>query len=77
MPPHLANMSLKQMWSGQMNNARVVEELTRARPGLIVTKNDGLERPYQQLLSREYKLVYRDRDNRLYAHSSISRKPVF
>jgi hypothetical protein len=77
MPPRLATISLKQMWAGEMSNARVVEEITRVKPGLILTKNDSRGRPYRGLLDREYKLVYRDQQYLLYAHSTISKKAVY
>ncbi len=75
MVPKLATISLKQMWTGEMSNARVVSELEAVKPGLVLVKNDGRDRPYQFLLNREYKLVYRDPDNLLYAHATISRNP--
>lgn len=77
MPPHLAVISLKRLWSGDMTNARLIAELQTAKPGLILISNSGLEVPYQSLLNREYRLVYRDAANRLYAHETIARKPGF
>lgn len=44
----------------------------RERFGL---RNDTQPRPFQDLLAAEYRLVYLDDENRLYAHRSIANKP--
>jgi hypothetical protein len=31
--------------------------------------------PYEELLNREYRLVYQDGASRLYAHESVAKKP--
>ncbi len=77
MPPHLAVISLKRLWSGDMSNRRLTAEIESVKPGLILLGNNGLEVPYQALLNREYRLVYRDSASLLYAHQSIARKPGF
>jgi hypothetical protein len=76
-PPHLAIISLKRFWTGDMTNARLVEELKSTRPGLMLLANDTRELPFQELLDKEYRLVYQDNANRLYAHESISRKAKY
>jgi hypothetical protein len=76
-PPHLAIISLKRFWTGDMTNARLVEELKSTRPGLMLLANDTRELPFQELLDKEYRLVYQDDANRLYAHESISRKAKY
>ena len=75
MPPHLSVMPLKQLWTGDLTSAGLVTELESLKPGVILLGNDSKEVPYEELLTREYRLVYQDRDNRLYAHQSISKKP--
>lgn len=75
-PPHLAMISLKRLWSGEMTTARLVSEVESVKPGLILLSNDATEHPFQGLLNREYRLVYQDASGLLYAHRSISRKPL-
>jgi len=74
LPPDLAVVMLKRLWSGDMTNARIAAEVADYRPGLILLRNDARTMPFQALLEREYRLIYMDRDHRLYAHQSISRK---
>jgi len=76
MPPHLAVLSLKRFWTGELTNAGLIAELETLRPGLILLGKASQEVPYENLLNREYKLVYQDGDNRLYAHQSIAKKPL-
>jgi len=75
MPPQLAVIPLKRLWSGEMTNAGIRDEMQKFRPGLIVLRNDSRETPFQDLLNTEYRLVYQDADNRLYAHKTITNKP--
>jgi hypothetical protein len=75
-PPHLAVLSLKRLWTGDMTNAKLVAELEEVKPGLILLGKLSVDVPYQDLLNREYRLVYQDGANRLYAHASISKKPL-
>jgi hypothetical protein len=71
MPPWLAVAALKRFWSGDLTNTRLVEELQRVRPGVILLGNDARERPFQDWLQREYRLVYEDAKHRLYALRSV------
>jgi hypothetical protein len=71
MPPSLAVMPLKRLWSGDMTNARIAEEMAKYRPGVILLANDSREVPFQDLLQAEYRLVYQDATQRLYADRSI------
>jgi len=43
-PPHLAMLSLKRMWTGEMTNERVAAELESVKPGIILWRNDSKER---------------------------------
>jgi hypothetical protein len=75
LPPQLAILSLKRLWSGDMTNARLVEELRATPPGLMLLGNSTRELPFGDWLNREYRLVYQDAQHRLYAHGSIVNKP--
>jgi 4-amino-4-deoxy-L-arabinose transferase-like glycosyltransferase len=75
MVPSLAVVPIKRMWSGEMTNARMIEELGNYKPGLILLNNDGREPPFKDVLQAEYQLVYMDPDNRLYAHRTIAKLP--
>jgi len=74
MPPALAVITLKRLWSGDMTNARIVEELKLAKPGLMLLKNQTAELPFSDWMQTEYRLVYQDDRHNLYAHKSIANK---
>jgi hypothetical protein len=74
MPPHLAVIPLKRLWSGNLSSAQIGVEIAAIRPGLILLANDTHELPFQDTLDSEYRLVYQDNTDRLYALKSI--KPV-
>ena len=71
LPPSLAEISLKRLWSGDMTNARLAAELTAIKPGLILVASQTAELPYQDLLQAEYRLVYQDQDHQLYVLKSV------
>jgi hypothetical protein len=71
MPPKLAVAALKRFWSGELTNSRLVEELQRVRPGVILLTNDTRERPFQAWMQREYRLVFEDAKHRLYVLRSV------
>ena len=74
LPPHVAMLPIKRFWTGEMNNERLVAELESAKPGIILWANDSREVPFQELLRREYQVVYFDDANRLFVHKSIVKK---
>jgi hypothetical protein len=74
-PPPLAVLSLKRLWSGDMTNARIAQEVRSYKPGLILLRNDTRALPFQDFMDREYQLVYQDDRHRLYAARAISQKP--
>jgi hypothetical protein len=74
LPPKLGVISLKRFWSGELTHESLTAELAKVRPGLMLLKNDSLERPYQELLQKEYRLVYYDEDYRLYALKTLKAK---
>lgn len=71
MPPWLAVAALKRFWSGDLTNTRLVEELQRVRPGVILLTNDTRERPFHDWMQRDYRLVYEDSRHRLYVLRSV------
>jgi len=71
MPPRLAVAALKRFWSGDLTNAQLVQELQRIRPGVLLLANDTRERPFQEWMQAEYRLVYEDAQHRLYARKSV------
>jgi len=72
-PPDLAVMPLKRFWSGQMTNARLAQELTACRPGLVLLSNNGWQVPFQSLLDQEYTVVYKDSRLSLYARPVVAK----
>ncbi|HEY4416038.1 MAG TPA: hypothetical protein VGO57_10125, partial [Verrucomicrobiae bacterium] len=73
MPPSLAVVPLKRLWSGEMTVGRMVEEFARYRPELVILNNQTTWVPYRDLLDQDYRLVYQDNAYQLYALKSISR----
>ena len=64
-------LSLKRFWSGDLTNARLVEELRKSQPGAVLLANDTRERPFEEWLHGEYKIVYQDSNHRLYARKEV------
>jgi hypothetical protein len=75
MPPHLAVISLKRLWSGDMTPAKLRAEMEQTKPGLILLNNDTQELPFQDLVDSEYRMCYQDARHRLFVLKAISRKP--
>ena len=71
LPPQLADISPKRLWSGDMTNAKMATELAKVKPGVILIANQTGELLYQELLQDEYRLVYQDSEHQLYALKSI------
>ncbi len=67
LPPPLAVVPLKRLWAGDMTPARLATELARFKPEIILLGNDTREVPFQELLMTEYRLIYEDARQRLYA----------
>jgi hypothetical protein len=74
MPPHLAVLPLKRLWSGDMTNARVAEEMRTIKPEVILLRNDAREVPFQELLTADYRVVYQDADHRLYTTKALAKQ---
>ena len=70
-PPKLAVLSLKRLWSGDLTNEKIAGELASIKPGLILLANDSRALPFDDLLRSEYRLVYQDNQLRLYAQKAV------
>ncbi len=64
--PQLGVLPLKRFWAGEMSNERLTAELSACKPEIILLANDRREVPFEELLQRDYRMVYVDRENRLY-----------
>lgn len=71
LPPKLATLSLKRFWTGDMTNAKLVEEMRAVHPGILLLASDTRELPFQELLRTDYRLVYSDGTHRLYVLPKI------
>ena len=74
-PPDLAVVMLKRFWSGEISDEKIAAELAEYKPGLILIRNNSIQRPYHALLDSEYQLVYMDNDHLLYALIDRSKAP--
>ena len=74
MPPDLAVLPLKRLWSGDLTNARVAEEMQTIKPEVILLRNDAREVPFQELIDAEYRVVYQDADHRLYTTKALAKQ---
>ena len=74
MPPDLAVLPLKRLWSGDMTNARVAEEMQAIKPEVILLRNDTREVPFQELIDAEYRVVYQDANHRLYTRKALAKQ---
>lgn len=71
LPPKLGVTPFKRFWSGELTNARLVEELQSVQPGLLLLNNDTRELPFNELIKTQYRLIYEDSTHRLYAHKNV------
>jgi len=71
LPPGLAVLSLKRLWSGEMTNERIAEEMDAIKPGIILLANGPYVSPFQALIRSDYQLIYEDPDERLYALKTV------
>jgi hypothetical protein len=74
MAPDLAVLPLKRLWSGDMTNARVAEEMKAIKPEVILLRNDAREVPFQELLDAQYRVVYQDAQHRLYTQRALAKQ---
>ncbi len=77
LPPSLAMLTLKRFWSGNMTNARLADEMEEIQPGIVLVPNDTRELPFESTLRGQYRLVYQDREHRLYVHRSLVRQAEY
>jgi hypothetical protein len=74
MPPPLAVVPLKRLWTGDMTRARIAAEMSRFKPEIILLSNDAQEVPFQHLLEGDYRLIYQDDRQRLYAERATIKR---
>ena len=74
MPPPLAVVSLKRLWAGDMTNARFAAEMSRFKPEIILLRNDTRGAPFQDLLDTDYRMIYQDERQRLYAERAAIKR---
>lgn len=67
MPPTLAVVPLKRFWAGDMTRARIASEISRYKPEIILLNNNTREVPFQTMLENDYRLIYQDERQQLYA----------
>lgn len=72
MPPNLAVIPLKRLWSGEMTNAGIGSELLRIKPELLLLNNDAQERPFTDLVASDYQPVYEDNRLRLFVRRDVA-----
>jgi hypothetical protein len=70
----VSHATSKMLLECDMTIQRLAAELEATKPGIILLANDSRAVPYQELLSREYQLVYVDPSNRLLVHKSIAKQ---
>lgn len=74
MPPPLAVVPLKRLWTGDMTHARIAAEMSQFKPEIILLSNDAREVPFQHLLESDYRLIYQDARQRLYAERATIKR---
>lgn len=75
--PDLAVVMLKRLWSGEITNAKITEEMEAVKPKLILLANDTRVMPFKHLHQTVYRLVYQDSLHRLYALKAIANKAQY
>ena len=74
MPPPLAVVPLKRLWIGEMDDAKIAAEMSRFKPEIILLHNDSRVVPFQEILNAEYRLIYQDASQRLYAERATIKR---
>ena len=74
MPPPLATVPLKRLWTGNMTRARIATELSRFKPEIILLSHEAREAPFQSLLEIDYRLIYQDERQRPYAERATIKR---
>jgi hypothetical protein len=72
--PTLAVMPIKRLWSGELDNARIRQELEHYKPEVTVLLNDGRDVPFKDFLDAQYQMAYMDSENRMYVLRIIAGK---
>ncbi len=74
MPPKFAVVALKRLWSGDMTNEKIHNEMWSIKPGIILLQNENRQMPFNDLIATEYQPVYEDDKHRLYVHKEVIAK---
>lgn len=74
LPPELAVVPLKRLWSGDLTNVRIAQQMWAVKPDVILLRNDTREVPFQDLIDSEYRVVYQDEFHRLYTKKSLAKR---
>jgi hypothetical protein len=74
LPPELGVISLKRFWSGDLSNARLADILAARKPDLVLWRNETRVLPFDDLLQADYRLIYDDSRQRLYARTEVLEK---
>ncbi|OLD92698.1 MAG: hypothetical protein AUI36_47335 [Cyanobacteria bacterium 13_1_40CM_2_61_4] len=74
MPPSLAVVPLKRLWSGALTNARIAVEMSEFKPEVSLLTSDLPDRPFSDLINAEYRPVYEDGKHQLYVKKSIAKQ---
>ena len=74
MPPQLAVVPLKRLWSGDMTRARIGAEMAQVKPEIILLRSSTTDTPFNDLIAAEYRPVYEDGNHRLYVKKSLAKQ---
>jgi len=65
MPPEIAMVTLKRYWSGQINNAEILELCSHYQPAQLLLKPDMIDDDWRKFLGG-YTMVYQDKTLNFY-----------
>ncbi|MBL9139756.1 MAG: glycosyltransferase family 39 protein [Verrucomicrobiales bacterium] len=74
LPPRLAVVSLKRMWSGSLTRAAIVDEVRTKMPELILLRSTSDDSGFGGLLEGSYELTFRDGIHHLYIRNASLRE---
>jgi hypothetical protein len=74
MPPQLAVVPLKRLWSGDMTNTRIGAEMAQVKPEIILLRSNSTDTTLNDLIAAEYRPIYEDGKHRLYARKSVAKQ---
>lgn len=74
LPPALAMLSLKRMWSGSMTNEKLISEFKIAKPDVVILSNTIFARLLQTAIARDYTLIVVEGNTHLYIRRELVRE---